>query len=272
MRFLRLAPVKNKDGEKTGTLNMILRERPYKYAPGSATDKVISKKRNIIVTGGHDSGKSRFMERIHVNAEHIWPRLSPYSSTVKGKRIKDPDKPRLDVPRSQSDWKFPAPVRLNAADPLSKWTEDHPEIAGWWESHDDNEGVEFRKLKAWQKADLLSRYVRERRAVVFVDDAHLLTAASRKSKIVKDCIMAAPRVVVTSITEGRLNPSIRTPLLDTDPEIIRLDTEAAYDITTVLMGVIIVIVSLISFGPAGVLAAIAMLKALSMGQWSARQA
>jgi hypothetical protein len=113
---------------------------------------------------------------------------------------------------------------------MSKWL-DHEGAAAWWDK--ENPAQPYAKIPAWKRCELLPKYLRATRAVLFVDDAHKLTG--RKLVIAKECIDRAHRVVLACNDENRLSPSIRRPFLETKPQEIRLTSEVAYDATHVLV-------------------------------------
>jgi hypothetical protein len=81
------------------------------------------------------------------------------------------------------------------------------------------------------------------RAVLFIDDAHKLSG--RKLMVTKQCFLKAFRAVVAADDENRIPPSLRVPLLDTNPQIIRLTSETAYDATNTLMWLLVVLAFMI---------------------------
>ncbi len=199
--------------------------RTKNHFMGSVTaNENLSKKCNILITGAHNSGKTRYLHKLYDNAENVWrSQIKPYQwsrdASLKGK-------PMLQRGDDGSSWVFPEPIFLCSIDPLSKWT-DNDGLLAWWDAN--NPDNPYKKLPAWKKADLLPLYLKETRAVLFVDDAHKLTG--RKLQIAKQCMDSAFRAVVTATDENRLSPSIRRGFLETKPQIVRLNSEVAYDAT-----------------------------------------
>jgi hypothetical protein len=65
----------------------------------------------------------------------------------------------------------------------------------------------------------------------FIDDAHKLQG--RKLQIARECALAARLWVVSASEEGRIGPSLCNVLMRRDPQLIRLDSEVAYDATAI---------------------------------------
>jgi hypothetical protein len=196
----------------------------------------ISKCRNILITGAHHSGKSRAINKLYEKAEDVWTQqVRPYKWSNRS-NIANPEKPMLKQGETLENWTFPEPVFLHALTPLSKWM-DHQGVIDWWETkHPDQP---HKKLPAWRRIELLPEYLAETRALLFIDDAHKLTG--RKLQIAKLCLEKAFRSVVTASDENRISPSIRRPFLETHPQIVRLNSEVAYDATHLLIWFFVVV-------------------------------
>lgn len=102
----------------------------------------LSNKRDVMVIGANAAGKTRWLLRLHSQAARIWK-------------------------------KQPA-LLLRAVDPIGAWTAD-PRVMAYMEA---TSGEPWRSTKCWEHAEWLVRWVKENRAVVLLDDAHLL--AGRK--------------------------------------------------------------------------------------------
>lgn len=180
------------------------------------SEESISRKRPVLVTGAHDSGKTRWLSRLHEHAQGIW-----------GAKHKA------------------EPLWLGALRPLAAWC-DAPPVVDWWESsrkrEEQTEAEAARKpwakLKQWERAEVLPDYCRDTGAVLFIDDAHKLSG--RKLQIARLCALAARIYVVSATEEQRIAPNLRTVLMRRDPQTYRLDTEAAYDATNLFMWLVIV--------------------------------
>lgn len=170
------------------------------------------------------------------------------------------------------------PLQIGALRPLASWAES-PAVAAWWDERVSakvgagetaQDPVKLRpwsKLRPWERLDALPDYLAGTGAVLFVDDAHKLTG--RKLEIARKCVLAARLWVIACSAENRLPPNLRGPILRRDPQIVRLDSDAAYDATNLLMWV--VAVALIAAGAWEAGLVVAGLKALASGRRAARQ-
>jgi hypothetical protein len=203
-------------------------------------EKTLSVKRPLLVTGPHDAGKTRWLERLHKEAPLIW-----------GTKSKSP------------------PLWLAAARPLSAWT-DVPQLAEWWEKRPRAEGenpVPWNKLKAWERVDALPLYCEETGAVLFIDDAHKLEG--RKLDTARRCLLASRLWVASAADEGRIPPSLRSVMLHREPQIFRLGSDVAYDVTPLAMWILIAVA--IGMGAWELAAVLGGLKLLGSGRRAARQ-
>ena len=211
MQFLKIKTSKNKkraDGTKYSTPVFVTKTRKYGKV---ISEKTISIKRSILITGAHDSGKSRWVNRLYENAPQIW-----------GAKIKA------------------QPLMLGALLPLAAWS-DSTAVKNWWEaerekeqqSNDDRVRIPWTKLKQWERAEILPIYIQETTAVVFIDDAHKLSG--RKLQIARLCVLSAKVTVVTASEEQRIPPNLRGVLMRQEPQIFRLNSEVAYDATNIVM-------------------------------------
>lgn len=201
-----------------------------------ATDEHISKRRNILITGAHHSGKSKLINQLHENAQEVWAhQIKPYKFS-NNKSALDYDKPMLKQGETLDDWVFPEPIYLHGLTPLSKWADNEGVIEWWDKKHPERP---YKKIPAWKRIELLPEYLAETRAVLFIDDAHKLTG--RKLQIAKLCLDSAFRSIVTSSDENRISPSIRRPFLETNPQIVRLNSDVAYDATHILIWLLVML-------------------------------
>jgi hypothetical protein len=201
----------------------------------------ISRTKPVLVVGAHDSGKTRWLRRLHESASAIW-----------GAKSSTP------------------PLWISAFRPLLAWVDDE-HVAAWWnekaKAKPDAGKPRWSKMRQWERAELLPTYLSETGAVLFLDDCHKLSG--RKLQIARECAMAARIWIATASEENRIPPNLRAVMLRRDPQIIRLDSEVAYDATALLMWIMIAV----SFGMgAWELAAIlGGLKLLGKGRRAARQ-
>lgn len=229
----------------------IVKKKCRKYGPVVDTE-IIGRKAPTLITGMHDSGKSRMLNKIHSEEREIF-----------GSKSKSP-----------ALW-------LGALQPLAAWA-DAPHIADWWDRRAAEQTARFSektevdradmprpwsKLKAWERTEALPDYIAETGAVVFLDDCHKLSG--RKLQIARECAMAARIWIASASTEARIPPNLRSVMLRRDPQIIRLDSDVAYDATNVFTWLIAVALILVGAWEAGFV--IAGLKALAGSRLAARQ-
>ena len=218
MRYLQLKR-RNTTPRADGTAPVypLVIDSPRKFAPyKERKHTVFSAKKCHLIYGAHDSGKTRWLTRLHGDWQGIWGARTTYP-----------------------------PVYLSTLSPISTWT-DAPHVADW---HDNRErdfqtgDPDYRprfwdKLNQQQRADLLPDYLSDTRAVLMLDDAHKLTG--RKLQIARQCVICARIWLVTASQENRLPPNLR-PIIDRrEPQRTRLLTDASYDATGVMVWFLIV--------------------------------
>lgn len=173
------------------------------------SEKTISRKRCLFLTGQGDSGKSRTARRLFEASALIWPQ------------------------RGAALW-------LGGKRPLSSWAS--ADVQRWWDATakaeaesgcTDGARPEWSSLKDWERVDALAEYVTSTRAVVFVDDAHALSG--RKLEVAKACVVNAGLWVMTAHGENRISPSLRGQIQRRKPWRMHMGTTAAYDATSAVM-------------------------------------
>jgi hypothetical protein len=173
-----------------------------------ASEEPISIKRDIMVTGAHDSGKTRWLMRLYEQSNRIWTKS-----------------------KSPAIW-------LGALRPLGSWS-DHQQIIDWWGTKviaDPATNAPWAKVPAWRRQELIPDYLKETGAILFVDDAHKLSG--RKLQVARMCALNAKICVISATEEQRIAPNLRSALLKRNPQIFRLDSEVAYDATKPLVWLI----------------------------------
>ena len=244
MEFLKIRRSKAQvraDGSAYAVPLWVTKNRKYGTV---ITEETISTKRPILVTGAHDSGKTRWVQRLHEHSMEIWGTKS----------------------------KTPA-LYLDAISPLGSWS-DGAFLGIWWDSRRlvlkglDEELVRqpWKTLKTHQRSELLPDYCKDTGAVLLLDDAHKLTG--RKLQIARQCVLAARLFVLTASEEQRLPPNLRTVVMRRDPQIFRLDSETSYDATNLFMWAILV--ACLAAGWWEAAAVLGGLKALGSGRRAAR--
>lgn len=176
-----------------------------------ASEEPISVRRDIMVTGAHDSGKTRWLMRLYEQSNRIWTKS-----------------------RSPAIW-------LSALRPLGSWS-DNPAIIEWWDKKviaDPINCEPWAKVPAWKRQELIQDYLKETGAILFIDDTHKLSG--RKLQLARICVLNAKICVVSATEEQRIAPNLRSALLKRDPQIFRLDSEVAYDATKPLVWLIALI-------------------------------
>ncbi|UXI04719.1 hypothetical protein [Photobacterium sp. TY1-4] len=205
MRFLKLRTDHNRtrrDGSRYVTPLIV--DAPRRYAPShSRKETSLRRTRCQLITGAHDSGKSRWLSRLRDNRHEIWGRQ-------------------------------PQPVLLEGLMPLSSWVEIKG-IEAWYATFTEEAETRtpWARLNLQQKADLLADYLLDTQALLFIDDAHKLTG--RKAQIARKCMLSAKLWLVAASEEGRLPPSIRPIIERRDPQRTNLESDVSYDTTRALI-------------------------------------
>lgn len=236
MEYLKIRKGSRKRADGTPYAVPLFVKKTRKYGK-TLSEEAISRKRPILIVGAHSSGKSRWVRRLHENAKEIW-----------GAKVKA------------------EPVFLSGLTPLSAWLDAGP-IPDWWNKKEKRPERYWHRLKQWEKTDILPRYVSETGAVVFLDDAHKL--AGRKLELAKRCLMPAKIWIVTSSQENRIPPALRIELTRLEPQIFKLSSDVAYDMTNILIWGLIAI--LVAAGAWELALIVGGTKALASGRRAARQ-
>lgn len=200
MEYLNIKRSKNQlraDGSRYATPVLVTKTAKYGQR---VSEKTISVKKPVLITGGPDSGKTRWIKRLHEHAPEIWGTKS----------------------RS-------APLLLDARSSVSSWS-DFPALRVWWKQRQKTLLAGLRKpwedLNQDERSKALPAYCADTGAVLFIDDAHKLRGGS-KLKLATQCFKAARMWVVTTYQEERLPPSLLKEIVQADPQRfhLRLNTE-----------------------------------------------
>ena len=208
MEFLKIRNSNSQvraDGTKFAVPLFVTKNKKYGTV---ANEEPISVKRDIMVTGAHDSGKTRWLTRLYEQSDRIWTKS-----------------------KSPAIW-------LGALRPLAAWS-DQQQLIDWWSKKVSTDPVNYEpwnKLPAWRRQELIPDYLKDTGAILFVDDAHKLSG--RKLQLARLCAMSAKICVISTTEEQRIAPNLRSALLKRDPQIFRLDSEVAYDATKPLVWLI----------------------------------
>lgn len=210
----------------------VYRVRHRKYGP-VIHEQALRRTQDIAIFGAHGAGKSRWLAKLAGGAAEVWP--GRQSATVR------------------------------AVDPLAIWTEQ-PAVQAW---HDSLGGCPQRwdKLRQSDRVEVLVKWCSEVRAVILVDDMHRLSG--RKADIVGRLIEGAGIVVYSAAEEARIPMSLRLQLGRRHPQVLRLDSSAAYDYTGALVWILCILAAAAGAWP--VAAAIGGLKLAARGNRAARQ-
>lgn len=202
MQFIKLKGVQASRYRKNGTKEVtpLFVTKAHKFGQVQS-ETAISRKKNIIITGEHDSGKSKSLLKLYDSALDIW-----------GGHNRAHGRLYLDHLQPEVQWY------------------DVPELEEWYLK---TTGKNWSKLKNYQKAKLLPQYCKQQKVVLFLDNADKL--GGKKLDVAKQCILSAKVTVVAVQAENRLSPSIRQILLAKNPQFLRLNTDVAYDATNVLL-------------------------------------
>lgn len=215
MRYLKIKRVKalRADGSEMKTASII--DTPRRFSKSHERKETCVKRTKCqLITGAHDSGKTRWLERLHTDWEPIW------SAKIKSE-----------------------PVFISALDPVSDWL-DFAHVSKWFDEQerDDAEREErevrnWRKLSQKQRINETARYLHETGTLLFLDDAHKLTG--RKMQFARQLMMSTRIWIMTACAENRLSPSLRTLIERANPQRTALDSDASYDATRIMLWLMI---------------------------------
>lgn len=164
-------------------------------------EKVFKKTEHALILGGHNSGKSKWINRLHKKYKQIYVR-------------------------------YPAnPIFLHAIEPLIQWT-DQEHVKVWWDKQ-RNKTQTWKQLKQHQRAEALVSYLQKNKTVLFIDDAHKLTG--RKLQLATKCTTVATIFIIGASTENKIAPSLRSIILKKKPQRVNLKTKTAYDATGIII-------------------------------------
>jgi hypothetical protein len=197
MKYLKIKRPRNKKRADGSPIAIpIWVTRPRKYSKRT-TEKNISLTSSILITGQHDSGKTRMLDRLHDEWHPIW-----------GAKIKA------------------LPVRISAYSPITQWL-DQPAVKKWHEKQKDKPS--WSKLKPWEKEESLLDYIAQTQPIIFIDDAHRLTG--RKLVLARQCVITSKINVTTSSSIQRIAPNFRAVIERKNPQLYNLSSDIAYDAT-----------------------------------------
>jgi hypothetical protein len=206
MRYLKLRTNTKPRACGLASVTPLIVDAPRKFAK-QKKETPLQRKRCQLITGAHDCGKSRWLNRLHEGWKPIW-----------GAKVKS------------------SPVYLGALQPVSTWT-DQLHVENWFDRQPSVDATrpnrKWQSLNQQQRADQLEHYLAATGALLFIDDAHRLTG--RKLQIARLCLISSKIWLVASAAENRLPPNVRPIIERRDPQRIKLSTDASYDATSTLM-------------------------------------
>lgn len=208
----------------------VVRERDRRYGR-VLEERTLSITRDMLISGPHASGKSRWLDRLHEKAGEVWGGKRPI-------------------------------LFLRSIEPLQRWYED-PRIV----ANAASRGLVWSKLKSYERADELIRWVNESKAIVMMDDAHKL--AGRKLDVATRVAGSSHQLVISCFDEQQIPISLRLLVVQRKPQRVLLESKAAYDATSMALWLAI-LVSLMAgwWQLAGVLGG---MKVLAGGKRAAKQ-
>ena len=205
----------------------IVRDRFRKFGQITNED-VLSIKRDILITGPNASGKTRWLRKLCDNGAAVW---------------------RIDC------------FFIRAVDPLAVWVEDE-RIRGYVDTH-----AVWAKTKAHERVEEMIDWVKTRRVVLLVDDAHKLTG--RKLDIAIRLAREAAILCVSASSEQNIPITLRMLIDSRAPQKVLLQSDAAYDMTGVVLWLFIL--AAISVGWWQLAAVVGGAKVLAGGRRAAKQ-
>jgi hypothetical protein len=229
MLMLILKRGRERIGDGLTSVVPIVRRKSRKYGP-TLDERAISVKHDLLITGPHSSGKTRWLTRMSE--------------------------------LSQGIWKNRPCILIRALNPIGSWTE-HPPLLEWAE----RAGMHWQKMRPWERQGALLSFVENQRAVILIDDLHLMTG--RKGDLAVKLIRAAGVVVGSSHSEGRIPITLRMAVQGRAPQQIGLDSDAPYDVTMIL-GWLVALISTAA-GAWPIAAVVGALHLLANGKRASRQ-
>ena len=111
----------------------------------------------------------------------------------------------------------------------NQWIEHEPVRVGAEERYERP----WARIRSWERIDAAVAWIEENRPVLLIDDAHLVSG--RKLDVLLRMVRAAPIAVVTASDEQRIAVSLRIELAARNPQRFNLHSDAAYDITPIVV-------------------------------------
>ncbi|HHF6888725.1 ATP-binding protein [Haemophilus influenzae] len=216
MKFLNIRHEKTprKDGTKYAKLYFESKSKKFGKVESS---KYIGNRKNILISGGFHSGKTRMIMKIWKERQNIWGKDRGFVKLSGFGTIAE----YVDTPQLRDFFN---------AIPKNKKYKDNRDLQEFWASF---EGREFKQLKQHERIENLIEFIKHHNTVLIIDDAQKLT--NRKLEIVKRAIEHCKQFVIATSEEQRLSTSLRTVVLNSNLEHLKLDTQASYDATSIFV-------------------------------------
>ena len=186
MEYLRIKRSKNQlraDGSRYATPVLVTKSAKYGER---LSEKTISIKKPILLTGEPNSGKTRWISRLHEHAAEIW------GTKIKAK-----------------------PLRLEARRTITEWHKA-PAVRTWWRQQQKTrpqpERQTWTALTQKERSQALADYCADTGAVVFIDDAHKLGGPALT--LAKNCVQVARIWVVAAYQEQHIPPRLLAAMVD----------------------------------------------------------
>lgn len=254
-----------------GSKCAMLVDKTARYRERNSTT-LLRKTCNILIVGAHNSGKTRYVKKLCDNAEVLYRgQCRPYAHTTNHTFIKNRRQDKKVCQNNcsraeiEKNWKFPEPVFIRSQEALSDWA-NHDGVSGLYEKE---MLLPFQKATLKVKGEWIAKYLKETNAILFIDDVDKLTG--RKLQVVKEMLSVSFRVIYTARAENVIHPSIRIPVLESEPQIVRLESNMAYDITPYFIFILITIITTLISPELAVLVFIAGIGKFAQGQFATRQ-
>jgi len=200
MEMLMLRPHgKREDGSQRRV--PIVRTRDRKFGP-ILSEQTISIRRDLVISGPHSSGKSRWLAKLYLRSAEIWPKQQT--------------------------------IYIRSMEPLQSWFED-TRIAAY--AHE--QGKVWTKLRAYERTDMLIAWITEKKIVLLLDDANKLSG--RKLDIAIRMASGCAVMVVGAFSTQSVPISLRMLMDKRNPQRVALRGEAAYDMTSIAIWLLLLI-------------------------------
>lgn len=213
-------------------------EKEDRFSEADSNETLNRKARAVIITGLENTGKSKKLQSLFENAEGIWRNIQipvnydEYMRWDKETRIEKLGNRELKIESTKEineSYEFPTPIYLRTRATVSEWRSQQC-VLDWWETkHPDDK---ITKLKPHERDQVLIDYLKDTKAILFLDDLHVASKTASKSLLLKDLIETASIVVASCIEETQIVSNLRGPLMNRKPQIIRLTShDSTVDLT-----------------------------------------